>query len=71
MGVEGKLHWQCSRGIARLRSSDGDLDDAEERSMMQVVNNRKDARRRMVVAAFVMAVVVIASIEPALAWHWR
>ena len=71
MEIEGKLYWQCPRSIATLLPSDGELDGAEKRPMMQVVNNNKDARRRMVVAALVMAVVLIASMEPALAWTWR
>ena len=35
---------------------------------MMTVNDEKDGRHRMVVAGLVVAVVVIASIEPALAY---
>ena len=36
---------------------------------MMTVNDEKDGRHRMVVAGLVAAVVVIASIEPALAFN--
>ena len=77
MGLEGKLYWECSRDIARLQPPDGDLVETEERPMMQMalmvhkmmtVNDKKDGRHRMVVAGLVVAVVVIASIDPALAY---
>ena len=70
------MYWECSLSIARLQPSDGDLIEAEKRPMMQMAlmvhkmmtsNDKKDGRHRMVVAGLVVAVVVIASIEPALA----
>ena len=63
-----------------MQPSDGNLVEAEERPMMQMAlmvhkmmsaNDKKDGLHRMVVAGLVVAVVVIASIEPALAYGSR
>ena len=58
-----------------MQPSDGDLVEAEERPMMQIAHkmmtaiNKTDGRHRMLVAGLAMAVVIIASIEPALAYR--
>ena len=74
MGSKGKQYWEWSRRICRLQPPDGNLVEAEKRPMMQMayklmtVTDQQDGRHRMLVAALTLAIVLIASIEPALAF---